>query len=223
MGTGADSEMYHDGSNFTMKTTTGNINIYPASGAYISIGDADSEGGRIDGNGIRLNGGSFLKATGGTAIGIQVKESALTTGSLGSLVGPYQSTTADAFVDGTGGNLNGAIGINRDTDGPTVTLEARANGSWVSVALSGYELQGSTAGGKDGWWHPNQLLGDELVNETICIVCGEQMVPEDKVSMYANYQRADNLHAVFGHSHLERDSVIQDLTDRIHKLEEALA
>ena len=49
------------------------------------------------------------------------------------------------------------------------------------------------------------------------------MVPEDKVSMYANYQRADNLHAVFGHSHLERDSVIQDLTDRIHKLEEALA
>lgn len=210
-----------------LTTTTGNITLDPVAGAYISIGDGGNEGGRLDCAGLRLNGGSFVKATGGTPIGIQVAEAALTTGSLGSMVAPYQNTSAGAFVDGTGGNLNGSFGFNRDSDDGTTTLEARVEGSWVSVALSGYEIQGNTSGGITGWWHENQIIGDERVNETICIVCGEQMVPEDTVSMYANYKRStesgENLHAVFGHSHLERDVVIKGLLSRIEQLEAAIA
>jgi len=62
--------------------------------------------------------------------------SALTIGSLGSMIAPYKSdVTANAPVDADFGNLNSAFGFFHDTTLATFHLRARINGTYRSVAL----------------------------------------------------------------------------------------
>jgi len=172
-------------------------------------------------------GNSTIQPNSATEMAFAVVNTALTVGSAGSVVIPYLSQTGAAFTDAIGGNVNGAIGINYDSDtGPTATLEGRVEGAWNSVSLTGYEIQGRTLGGRQGWWHPNQIIGEGLVDETICVVCGERIEPKQSIAMWGNYYRDShghqNLHAVFGHQPLERDTYIASLESRIAELEDKL-
>jgi len=174
-------------------------------------------------------GKSTIQPNSATEMAFSVTNEALVVGSEGSVVIPYLSQTGALFTDAIGGDVNGAIGVNYDSDtGPTATLEVRVEGAWLSVAVTGYLIQARTLGGRQGWWHPNQIIGDETVDETVCVVCGERMGEGDSVAMYGNlvmkdsYGRASGLHAVFGHQHLERDSEVVSLKARIETLETRL-
>lgn len=155
-----------------------------------------------------LKAGAVFQADGATPIGISVNNSALTVGTAGSLCIPYRSSTAGNLDDASAGNVNGCIGLQNDSDaGPVITLEARVEGAWVSVALSGFEIQGKTFGGskkRGEKWHDKQLLGEGFVDETVCALCGEKMKVEEPVVLYPNFERkstegSNNLHCIFAH------------------------
>ncbi|MCH8990547.1 MAG: hypothetical protein IIA44_02180, partial [Acidobacteria bacterium] len=91
-----------------------------------------------------LLGGSAFQSSSSTEIAISVTNAAITVGTAGTLIAPYLATTGPAFTDTIGGNINGAIGVNDDTDeGPVFTLECRQAGSWLSVAVSGTNFPSS--------------------------------------------------------------------------------
>lgn len=166
-------------------------------------------------------GNSTVQPNSATEMAFCVTNESLTVGSEGSVVIPYLSTTDAAFTDALGGNVNGAIAINYDSDtGPTSTIEARVEGAWLSVAVTGYLIQSRTFGGGQGWWHPRQIIDDRFVDETVCVVCGEPIEERQAVSMYANLAiPKSGMHAVFGHQHPERDEYVQGLERRIAELE----
>ncbi len=160
-------------------------------------------------DGVTFKAGTVIQSAAAGEIAFSVTNDALTIGTEGSIVIPYISQTDPGFSDAIGGNVDGCIGINYDSDtGPTATLEARVNGGWLSVAVSGIEIQGKTVGGGKKHaekWHANQLLGADRVDETICAICGKKMKPGEKLSLYANYERTTpdgtkNLHAIFCHA-----------------------
>jgi len=157
---------------------------------------------------VTVDGGEAIKSSSATEIGITVDNSALAVGSAGSIKIPYLSSTGAAFSDAIGGDQDGCIGLNYDSDaGPTSTLEVRVEGSWLSVALAGIEIQGKTFGGskkKGEKWHDNQITGENTVDETICAICGKKMKVEEPVVLYPNYERhavggSDSLHCIFAH------------------------
>ena len=77
-------------------------------------------------------------------------------------------------------------------------------GAWLSVAVTGYSINrhiplgDSVLNREVAWWHDNQIK-DGYIDETICVVCGDQMIKGDAITMFANYDRGRDLHAVFGH------------------------
>ena len=177
-----------------------------------------------------LTGGKVLQSLDATEIGISVTNGALTVGSIGSLVAPYRSTTDAAFNDAAGGDVDGAFGFQRDSDaGPILTLEARMNGAWVSVAVAGTLLPAKReydpSAANKYLVHPNQVFteaGKSWVDESKCYICGEAMEVDNAVMMYANARRSNgDLHAIYGHTHSERDAYIQSLELRIKQLEAA--
>ncbi len=167
---------------------------------------------------LQLLGGSALKSSSATEIGIQVTNGALTVGSAGSIQAPYLEQTGALFTDAIGGNLNGCFGFNDDTDaGPIYTLEARMNGAWVSVALTGFLMQRSLdyIPNPDIWVHPNQIV-DGRMDEGRCIVCGEEMQVRDAIMGYADVRQENGtLHGKYGHLHLERDPEFATLKAQI--------
>ena len=177
--------------------------------AYMALATHDgtslAERVRITGAGSILPaGGAVTQSASATEIAFCVTNEALTVGNEGSVVIPYLSQTGALFTDTIGGNLNGAIGINYDSDtGPTSTIEVRVEGSWLSVAVTGYSINRRipAANGinrETSWWHDAQIR-DGFIDETICVVCGTQMVKGDAITLFANYERDRDLHAVFGH------------------------
>ena len=180
---------------------------------------------------VTVLGGQVIQADAATEIGISVTNAALVVGTAGTLVAPYLHTTAAAFSDAIGGDADGAIGINSDSDaGPIITLEARSQGAWVSVALAGTLIPAKRAytpssKTRNYMVHKGQIFeedGRSWVDETVCLICGEKMAVGDEVSMYANSLRANgDLHAIYGHSHSERDEYIRKLEARIAVLEKA--
>jgi hypothetical protein len=178
----------------------------------------------FDGNSI-LHINTGLKSLTIDEIGIQVSNSTLTVGAEGSIEIPYWESTSGGGSDVAFGDVNGCIGLLRDTDaGPTNTLEARMNGSWVSVALTGYLIQRELdyIPSDMVWFHPQQIK-DDKVDETICCICGEEMHSHEQITMYANGRiRNDDLHCIFGHLHPERNDYIMKLESRITELERRL-
>ena len=155
-----------------------------------------------------------------------------TIGSLGTIVIPVKTDTGEA-TDAQIGNAVGAIYYN--TFDNNFGLRDVADNPQV-VGVSGYIIQSHTPemSAHRGTYHPAQYwndpvdcLGRRSVDETRCVVCGEFIVPGDGVLMWANgYQQADiahperpNVHAIFGHPHLERDTVILSMLQRIKELE----
>jgi len=169
-----------------------------------------------------------IQASGSIEMAFSVTNAAIIPGTSGTIVAPYLASTGAAFTDAIGGNINGAFGFNRDTDtGPTDTLEARLNGAWVSTALTGQLFQRNLEyiGRKDVWINPLQVNPDgKTFDEGKCIVCGEVLEIGEQITMYGNArQRATgNLHAIFGHNHLERDGTIQRLTRAVEVLAQKL-
>ena len=183
-------------------------------------------------NHIEIQGGGEIQSASATEIGIQLTNSALAVGTAGSMVAPYLAQTGAAFTDGIGGDLDGAFGFNRDTDtGPTDTLEARVNGSWVSVSLSGTLLPArreyiEAKNGRRYDVHPNQVFESDSrrwVDERICLECGEALDFGDRAVLHINARRANgDLHAIYGHQHIEREPVFWDLKRQVVDLEAEL-
>ncbi len=167
-----------------------------------------------------------IQASTAAEISIQVTNAAITTGSAGSMQIPYLDQAAGSFDDGIGGDVDGCIGINDDSTGaPIYTLEVRADGVWRSVAVAGYVVQRDIPfrASPDYWSHENQISPDgNTIDESVCVVCGKQMIKGDHVMMYGNYERDSDLHCIFGHLHPERDPHIQRLGARIAELETQL-
>lgn len=175
---------------------------------------------------IALTGGLVFKSTSATEIGYQITNGELTVGSEGSIEAPYLSQTGAAFSDAIGGNLDGCFGFNYDSDtGPTATLEARIEGAWLSMALTGIGVQKKVpyAPSSDVWVHSAQVYEDEgrmWQDETRCIVCGEQLRKGEPALPWVNAQnKINDLHAIFGHLHLEKDAYIASLETRLTALE----
>jgi len=157
---------------------------------------------------MEITGGQVLRSSDGTEIGIQVTNSALAVGSLGSMVLPVK-TDGGAPNDAQAGNLVGAIAFNSNDS----TLEVRTGvDTFISVVLGGTLLQRRAPAIEGAWYHPRQLVGDNQVDETLCPVCGDQLKEEEPIALWGNATiRNDDLHAIFGHLHLERDAAFRAL------------
>jgi len=163
-----------------------------------------------------LTGGLTFQSSSSTEIGICVTNGSLTVGSLGSIVLPVKTDTG-APVDASMGNLDGAFGYNSFDN----TLEVRDGvNTYLSVGVAGYVVQRSVPALELGMYHHDQFIGERKVDETRCFVCGHEMQPLEQVTMWANGRvRNDDLHAVFGHLHPEKDQYIARLEHRIAELE----
>ncbi len=183
----------------------------------------DQGNSRFDGN-IVLNGAFVIQAETSVEIGFTVSNAALTLGSLGSIVVPVKTDTG-APNDAAMGNLDGAFGFNSADS----TLEIRLGAdNYVSVGVAGIVIQrkAPVISTMDGWYHPEQYLDGSLryVDESRCIQCGEEMQPGEKMALYANGRvRDDDLHAIFGHDHIELSPVVQELQREMKDLKEQLA
>lgn len=191
-------------------------NLYRSAANVLTTDDSFSIG-----SGLRILSG------GASPIGIQVSNSALTVGTSGSMVIPYLAQAGVAFTDAIGGNLNGAIGVNQDTTPGANTIEVRVNGSWLSVAVSGYIIQSHIpwSDKATAWVHEDQVYkaNDKLwLDESHCVVCGRALMLGDAVSMYVNQTVPDRgVHAIFGHQHPERETAFSTLKERVDALVEA--
>jgi len=169
-----------------------------------------------------LAGGDVFQSSNGTEIGISVNSTTLAVGGLGSLIIPVKTDTG-APNDANMGDVNGAFGFNSFDN----TLEVRdGTDTFLSVGVAGVVIQrkAPVIASLNGWYHPQQYLDGRAgyVDETRCIVCGEEMQLGDQIAMWANGRvRDDDLHAIFGHPHLERNSYITSLETRIAALEAA--
>jgi len=93
--------------------------------------------------GLSMLGGDMIYSKSGTEIGYQVKNSALTIGSEGSMIHPYkedtnsQSTGSNSTLDGWFGDQNGAMGIQYDSSESAGSgkyrIWIRANGGWYKT------------------------------------------------------------------------------------------
>jgi len=64
-----------------------------------------------------------------------------------------------------------------------------------------------------------RLVGDHQVDETLCVVCGDQLKAEEPIAIWGNaiYHDGD-LHGVYGHLHLERDADFVELKRKFEAL-----
>ena len=201
---------------------------YPALANYVGLVALDNAAGDARlyiipelGTAIKV-GGSAIQSDSATEMAFCVTNGALTVGTLGSLVIPVKTDTG-APNDAAAGNLDGSFAFNSFDN----TLEIRDGvDTYLSVGVAGYVIQrqAPVIETGDGWYHNNQRKGQRhLVDETICVVCGEQMQVGDAIAMWANGNiRNNDLHAIFGHLHPERDSYVQQLERRIAELETKL-
>lgn len=209
----------------------GEIRLYTATDAAPSV---STERIRLTNAGVlAFTAGSSIGAASSTEIAISVTNDAITVGSEGSLIIPYLSSTAGAFTDAVGGNVNGCVGLQNDTDaGPVRTFEARFEGSWLSVAMSGYLHQRNVPIDEHSplWFHQDQLHYSPnaegkrtlMIDESRCVVCGEPLEVGQQVTFWVNGRYEAGSHSVFGHTHLERDELIQRMERRIAELEHRL-
>lgn len=161
-------------------------------------------------------GSQVVQSSSADEMAFVVTNEALTIGTEGTVVIPYRSSTDAAFTDTEGGNLNGAIGVQYDSDaGPTSTIEVRSNGAWVSVAVTGYLMQAKVEydpSNPNVLVHPRQVFeadGRYWIDESKCAQCGEDMEPGEVLSFFANYERSDgSLHAIFCHTRHEIERVV---------------
>lgn len=174
-----------------------------------------------------LAGGDVFQSSSATEIGISVNNTALTVGSLGSLVVPVKTDTG-APNDAAMGNVVGAFAYNSQDN--TLEIRDTTADAPLSVGVAGYIWQRRVpvAASGQGWYHPSQHLEawPGFVDETRCIICGEQMTPGSQITMWANaWVRGHgdgykDLHAIAGHLHLERDPQFSSLEERLSALEE---
>ncbi len=193
----------------------------------IELGGTDSIVLRLDVDSGAATTGT-IQAGPAVEIGISVTQTAMVVGTSGSLVVPYLPSTGAAGTDALFGDQNGSIAVNYDSDtGPTSTIEVRSNGSWVSVAVSGYLIQRELdyvdpVFGKEYLTNPAQInTTRDKIDETICFVCGEQMYPGQPggIVMYPNaIIRNDDLHAIFGHAHPELEPEFIELKREVQEL-----
>jgi len=181
---------------------------------------------------------SSLRARSATEILIAVSNPSVTVGSEGSLLGPYLANTSVDITDAQMGDVNGCLGLHRDTNLGVSTIEGRVNGAWVSTALTGMLMKSRVPGPSlvafsrgDVWLHLNQIIDIGLddathepmlwVDETRCVYCGEQMRQYDQVVHYVNHDcGGKGLHALVGHLHLEASAEYQVLLERVSALED---
>jgi len=165
---------------------------------------------------MEITGGQVLRSSDGTEIGIQVTNASLTVGSLGSLVLPVK-TDGGAPTDAEMGNLVGSILYNSSDN----TLEVRDTSADapLSVMLAGVGIQRRVPAIEGAWYHPRQLVGEDQVDETICPVCGDQLKEEQPIVLWGNATiRNQDLHAIYGHLHLERDAEFQAVRKEVAEL-----
>jgi len=87
--------------------------------------------------GFSLLGGDMIYSKSGTEIGYQVKNSALTVGSEGSIIHPYisntENTPSDSDLNGWFGDQNGAVGVQYYSTSGQFRIWIRANGTWAKA------------------------------------------------------------------------------------------
>lgn len=205
--------------------TTGNDNANGDSGGYLVINIKTDTGSRNEkarfvNGGLVISGTLSLQARTGV-IGISVGAGALVVGSVGSLIAPVSTDVVP--TDALFGDVNGAIGLR-----PTTTrISVRLGGSWVGVAVTGYAIQGNLPVTPGALYHPLQIIEWDnrghpfRVDEARCFVCGEKMQVRESITFYGNrVEDEHDLHAIFGHPHLELDPVVLGLEGRVKALEE---
>lgn len=183
---------------------------------------------------VRFSGGTRILSQSATPIGIQTTNTSLTVGSLGSIVLPVKTTTGEP-TDAQIGNLSGSILWNEFDN--TLNVRDTTVDNPLTVTLTGYLIQSYVPRERavDAWYHPGQVWhgdvwgdGREVVDETRCPVCGEDIAPQaGPVVFWPNAYRSGSqrrperldVHAIFGHLHPEREAYIQQLEGRIEQLE----
>lgn len=213
---------------------TTNLFYVDASTDRIGIG-TNAPGVLLDVRGVIAATTSVI-AQSATEILIAVSNATVVTGSEGSLLGPYLANASVDVTDAQMGDVNGCLGLHRDTNLGVSTIEGRVAGSWVSNTLTGMLFQANIPGPsleawQNGtvWLHEKQILSIGLdnvtnkdmlwVNESVCVVCGEPLQKYDQVIYYVNHLYGDKgIHAVGGHLHLERDTAFNEMANEVQRL-----
>jgi len=116
-----------------------------STGLLYNVNTGDSHNFQIGGTteftmtttGFSLLGGNMVYSKSSTEIGYQVKNSALTVGSEGSMIHPYisntENTPSDSDLNGWFGDQNGAVGIQYYSTSGQFRIWIRANGTWAKA------------------------------------------------------------------------------------------
>ena len=116
-----------------------------STGLLYNVNTGDSHNFQIGGTteftmtttGFSLLGGDMVYSKSATEIGYQVKNSALTVGSEGSMIHPYisntENTPSDSDLNGWFGDQNGAVGIQYYSTSGQFRIWIRANGTWAKA------------------------------------------------------------------------------------------
>jgi len=116
-----------------------------STGLLYNVNTGDSHNFQIGGTteftmtttGFSLLGGDMVYSKSATEIGYQVKNSALTVGSEGSMIHPYisntENTPSDSDLNGWFGDQNGAVGVQYYSTSGQFRIWIRANGTWAKA------------------------------------------------------------------------------------------
>jgi hypothetical protein len=116
-----------------------------STGLLYNVNTGDSHNFQIGGTteftmtttGFSLLGGDMVYSKSAIEIGYQVKNSALTVGSEGSMIHPYisntENTPSDSDLNGWFGDQNGAVGIQYYSTSGQFRIWIRANGTWAKA------------------------------------------------------------------------------------------
>ncbi len=237
--------LFSDGERFVLGPPSDQPNtviFHDASGGnmILAVPAADGFSFDVGATAVMVMSSSTLQSGSAAEVAFCVTNEALAIGTEGSVVIPYLEQTGALFTDGIGGDLDGCIGINCDTDsGPVDTIEAQVGGAWVSAALSGTNFPSSRHFDPNGvaLYHPDQIFVgepwqvgelpemDTYIDESRCAECGENMEVGHTGVFYANVERKNgDLHNIYSHLHGNNDfknALREALTDSTFKKEMA--
>ena len=169
-------------------------------------------------------------------MGFSVVTTSFTLGSLGSVIIPVRTGTTGEGSDAEIGNIAGALYVNTGAGNLHLGVRAGTVDNPLTVGIAGYIIQSQVPAPPDCWHHPFQEWvaepsgpGEIYLDETRCIYCGETMVVNPAspraVAMYPNAYIPQprrpgqpNIHAVFGHLHMEKEPEWQALLEENRQL-----
>lgn len=128
---------FKDGDDAEIKKVSTGLEYEIATGDYHRFQVNNVTKFQVGATSCSMDGGMIIGSADGVEIGYQVKNTALTVGSEGSMIHPYisntENTPSDSDLNGWFGDQNGAVGVQYYSTSGQFRIWIRANGTWAKA------------------------------------------------------------------------------------------